>query len=174
VRILRGIVTEFSAFARPPAAVLEPQDPAGLVEGVIEPYRLALPPGVALSVRSEGPLPAVLGDRRLLERAVVNLLENALQAVGENGHIEVGLRPADAGGRVELWVQDSGPGIDPDLAERIFEPFFSTKTGGSGLGLPLVRKIAEDHGGGVSLSRPAEGGTRATLWLPARTQGHAA
>ncbi|HET9315970.1 MAG TPA: ATP-binding protein, partial [Vicinamibacteria bacterium] len=174
VRILRGIVTEFSAFARPPAAVLEMQDPARLVADVIEPYRIALPPGVRLSVRTEGPLPGVLGDRRLLERAIVNLLENALQAVGENGSIEVGLRHAEAGGRVELWVQDSGPGFDPELAERIFEPFFSTKTGGSGLGLPLVRKIAEDHGGGVSMSRAAEGGTRATLWLPARTQGHAA
>jgi signal transduction histidine kinase len=174
VRILRGIVTEFSAFARPPAAVLEPQDPARLVSDVIEPYRIALPPGVTLSVSSEGPVPAVLGDRRLLERALLNLLENALQAVGENGRVEVGLRAAEAGGRVELWVQDSGPGIDPELADRIFEPFFSTKTGGSGLGLPLVRKIAEDHGGGVSLSHPAEGGTRATLWLPARTQGHAA
>jgi two-component system nitrogen regulation sensor histidine kinase NtrY len=174
VRILRGIVTEFSAFARPPAAVLETQDPARLVSDVIEPYRIALPPGVHLTVHTEGPLPAVQGDRRLLERAFVNLLENALQAVGESGHIEVGLRSADAGGRVELWVQDSGPGIDPEMADRIFEPFFSTKTGGSGLGLPLVRKIAEDHGGGVSLSRPPEGGTRATLWLPARRQGHAA
>ncbi len=174
VRILRGIVTEFSAFARPPAAVLEMQDPARLVSDVIEPYRVALPPGVSLAVHAEGPVPAVLGDRRLLERAIVNLLENALQAVGESGRIEVGLRPAEAGGRVELWVQDSGPGIDPELADRIFEPFFSTKTGGSGLGLPLVRKIAEDHGGGVSMSRPSEGGTRATLWLPARTQGHAA
>jgi nitrogen fixation/metabolism regulation signal transduction histidine kinase len=174
VRTLRGIVTEFSAFARPPAAVLEPQDPARLVEGVLEPYRMVLPPGVTLSVRTEGPLPPVLGDRRLLERALVNLLENALQAVGESGSVEVGLRPADAGGRVELSVQDSGPGIDPELADRIFEPFFSTKTGGSGLGLPLVRKIAEDHGGGVFLSHPPEGGTRATLWLPAQTQGHAA
>jgi two-component system sensor histidine kinase FlrB len=151
------------------------QDPARLVSDVIEPYRTALPPGVALSVHTEGgPVPAVLGDRRLLERAIVNLLENALQAVGESGRIEVGLRPAEADGRVELWVQDSGPGIDPELADRIFEPFFSTKTGGSGLGLPLVRKIAEDHGGGVSMSHPSEGGTRATLWLPARTQGHAA
>jgi nitrogen fixation/metabolism regulation signal transduction histidine kinase len=174
VRTLRGIVTEFSAFARPPAAVLEPQDPARLVEGVVEPYRIVLPPGVTLSVRAEGPLPPVLGDRRLLERALVNLLENALQAVGESGSVEVGLRPADAGGRVELWVQDSGPGIDPELADRIFEPFFSTKTGGSGLGLPLVRKIAEDHGGGVFLSHPPEGGTRATLWLPVQKQGHAA
>jgi two-component system sensor histidine kinase FlrB len=115
-----------------------------------------------------------MGDRRLLERALVNLLENALQAVGEAGHIEMGLRAAETGGRVELWVEDSGPGIDPELADRIFEPFFSTKTGGSGLGLPLVRKIAEDHGGGVSLSRPHHGGTRATLWLPTLSQGHAA
>jgi nitrogen fixation/metabolism regulation signal transduction histidine kinase len=164
VRILRGIVTEFSAFARPPAPILEPQDLQTLLPEVLRPYQAALPPGVELSLRVEE-APPVLADRRLLERAVVNLLENALQAVGEQGRIRVAVLAADGG--VEVQVEDSGPGIEPELRERLFDPFFSTKTGGSGLGLALVKRIAEDHGGRVALrSAPGEG-TTALLWLPA-------
>jgi two-component system nitrogen regulation sensor histidine kinase NtrY len=173
VATLREIVTEFSAFARPPAAVPEPQAPLRLVEEVLAPYRTALPPGVELSVSAEPDLPAIEGDRRLLGRAVLNLVENALQAVGDAGRIQVGLATSEGGQRVELTVTDSGPGIDPALVERVFEPFFSTKSGGSGLGLPLVRKIAEDHGGGVALARLPEGGTRALLWLPAQRRDSA-
>jgi signal transduction histidine kinase len=174
VATLREIVTEFSAFARPPAAVPEAQAPLRLVEEVLAPYRTVLPPGVSLSVSAESDLPAIEGDRRLLGRAVVNLVENALQAVGDRGRIQVGLRTSEARSRVELTVTDSGPGIDAALVERVFEPFFSTKSGGSGLGLPLVRKIVEDHGGGVALARLPEGGTRALLWLPARRRDDSA
>ena len=101
----------------------------------------------------------------MFERAVLNLLENALQAVGDRGEIAVSLRAAEH--RVELEVSDSGSGLDPEVKVHLFEPFFSTKTSGSGLGLTLVKKIAEDHGGGVSLESPAGGPTRARLWLPA-------
>jgi signal transduction histidine kinase len=162
---LRGMVTEFSSFARPPATELEPVDPGALVADVVRPYAEALPPGVHLSVEAPSGLPPVRGDRRLLHRAVVNLVENALQAVGERGEVAVLARTLD--GRVEIDVRDSGPGIAPELREKVFEPFFSTKTTGSGLGLALVRKIAEDHGGGVSLDSAAGRGTRALLWLPA-------
>ena len=163
VRILRGIVTEFSAFARPPAPVLEPQDISTLVPEVLRPYQAALPPGVELTLAAED-TPPVLADRRLLERAVVNLVENALQAVGDQGQIRVAVLAAEGG--VEVQVEDSGPGIEPELRERLFDPFFSTKTGGSGLGLALVKRIAEDHGGRVAIrSAPGEK-TRAVLWFP--------
>jgi two-component system sensor histidine kinase HydH len=68
---------------------------------------------------------------------------------------------------VEIEVRDSGPGVAPEVRDRIFEPFFSTKTSGSGLGLALVKKIAEDHGGGVTLESTPGEPTRARLWLPA-------
>jgi nitrogen fixation/metabolism regulation signal transduction histidine kinase len=164
VRTLRGIVTEFTAFARPPASVLEPCDLAALVPDVVRPYQSALPPGVDLAVDVPGEPQPVQGDRRLIERAVVNLVENALQAVGEHGRIRIQITPED--GRVRVDVEDSGPGIDPEMKERLFEPFFSTKTGGSGLGLALVKKIAEDHGGGVEVESHPGNGTRATLWFP--------
>jgi len=167
VRTLRGIVTEFSAFARPPAPVLERQDLTALVAEAVRPYEPGLPPGVRLSMEATDGVPAVMADRRLLERAVVNLLENALQAVGEDGAIRVRLRSADGGRRAEIEIADTGAGIDAAVKERLFEPFFSTKTSGSGLGLALVKRIAEDHGGGVSLEAAPGQGTRAVLWLPA-------
>jgi len=168
VRILRGMVTEFSAFARPPAPELESHDLAPILAEVLAPYESALPPEVALSLDVAPRVPRVRADRRLLERGIVNLLENALQAVGERGWIRVALRSAD--GRVVIEVRDSGPGVDPEIRDRIFEPFFSTKTSGSGLGLALVKKIAEDHGGGVALESGGREGTRAILWLPAEEE----
>lgn len=167
VRTLRGIVTEFSAFARPPAPALEPQDPAALLAEVLRPYQAALPRGVELRLECAPAVPPVLADRRLLERAIVNLVENALQAVGAGGSIVVRLTCADPG-RVEVEVADSGPGLDPEAREHIFEPSFSTKETGSGLGLALVKKIAEDHGGGVRLESEPGAGTQAILWLPAQ------
>jgi signal transduction histidine kinase len=167
VRILRGIVTEFSAFARPPAPVLELHDLSAVLNELVKPYQAALPPGVDLALEAGRGVPPVRGDRRLLERAALNLIENALQAVGEKGTIRVRLRRADEGRRVEVIVEDSGRGMEPEVRDRVFQPFFSTKTSGSGLGLALVKKIAEDHGGGVTLESAAGKGTRATLWLPA-------
>lgn len=169
VRTLRAMVTEFSAFARPPGALLQPCDPVALVTGVLKPYEAVLPPGVELSIEAREPMAVVRADRRLLERAVVNLMENALQAVGESGRIRVRIGSGN-NGRVEVEVWDSGPGLDPEIRDRVFEPFFSTKTSGSGLGLALVKKIAEDHGGGVALEGEPGEGTRALLWLPASIQ----
>jgi signal transduction histidine kinase len=166
VRILRRIVTEFSAFARPPAAPPETHDLGEIVREAVAPYRKVLPPGVDLGLDLPAGLPLVTADRRLLERAILNLVENALQAVGERGMVRVRTRAVD--GRLELEVEDSGPGLSPEARERIFEPFFSTKTGGSGLGLALVKKTAQDHGGDVWLDSPPGGHTRAILWLPAR------
>jgi signal transduction histidine kinase len=166
VRKLREIVTEFSAFARPPGSSTERIDVVRLVREAAEPYRRSLPPAVTLVVDvPEDGLPTIRGDRRLLERALLNLIENALQAVGESGLVTVHVRLEHAGGaRLVVEVEDSGVGLEGEAKARAFEPFFSTKTGGSGLGLALVRKIAEDHGGGAMIDgRP--GSTRARMWL---------
>jgi len=167
VEKLREMVTEFSAFARPPVSAPEALDLVALVEGVVRPYARVAPPGVTLVVEGRhGQVPPVRAERRLVERAVVNLLENALQAVGDRGRITLNVGVSPDGRNVEVDVQDSGPGLDAEARARAFEPFFSTKTGGSGLGLALVRKIAEDHGGGASIDAEP-GRTRARMWLPA-------
>jgi signal transduction histidine kinase len=119
---------------------------------------------VSLSLDVGRELPVVSGDRRLLERATVNLIENALEAVREGGVVQVRASRGEPGG-VRVEVEDSGPGFDAQTAARAFEPSFSTRTGGSGLGLALVKKIAEDHGGGVAIE-PRARGTRIVMWLP--------
>ncbi len=168
VRSLRGIVHEFSAFARPPGPQRQALDPAALLNDVLSPYRQTLPPGVELVVTLDQNPPTLLADRRLLERAIVNLIENGLHALGDRGRLEVRLRVD--GQRVFIEVIDSGAGVDPEIRDRVFEPFFSTKATGSGLGLALVKKIAEDHGGGVELTSEPGRGTQAALWLPATPQ----
>jgi len=168
VRSLRRIVSEFSAFARPPEVSPQPLDLSALVAEALRPYQAALPPGIAMELVL-APVPPVRGDRRLLERVVVNLLENALQAVGDAGTITV--RVAADPAWVHVEVVDSGPGIAPEVQRQLFRPFFSTKEGGSGLGLALVRKIARDHGGDVRIeSRPGHG-TRALVDLPRAADG---
>lgn len=163
VRQLRGMVTEFSAFARPAQGEAEQLDVARLLEEACRPYQVALPPGVELRWEAPPGLPPLHGERRLLERALVNGIENALHAVGSGGVVTVLAREQDG---VEIEVRDDGPGIaDPQVIPRLFEPFFSTKTGGSGLGLALVRKIVEDHAGHVEL-RSEPGCTRLVLRFP--------
>jgi signal transduction histidine kinase len=161
VATLRGMVTEFSAFARPPE--LAPLDLQDVVAEAVAPYAPSLPPGVTLTVEP-GTGPTVAGDRRLLVRALVNLLENALAALADGGSIRVRARLAD--GRAALEVEDDGPGVPAEVAARAFEPYFSTRSGGTGLGLALVLRIAEAHGGGAELEPVAPRGTRARLWLP--------
>jgi len=160
---LREIATEFSAFARPAAPPEEPIDLGPLLRELAAVYA-ATPPGVTLSLEAPaGPLP-LRGERRLVERAVVNLIENALQAVGDSGRVAIRARPGS--GTLRLEVEDDGRGLEPATLARAFEPFFSTRAGGSGLGLALVKKIVEDHGGRVWLEPLGSRGTRAVVELP--------
>ena len=166
VRTLRGIVTEFSAFARPPAPDPEEVDLGRLVADAVRPYGTALPVGVSLDLEVARPLPGLRVDRRLVSRAVVNLVENALHAVGDGGRIVV--KVAATNGNLEVAVEDDGPGLPADALARAFEPFFSTKSNGSGLGLALVRRVAEDHGGSATLTSTPGQGTQARILLPLR------
>jgi signal transduction histidine kinase len=94
-------------------------------------------------------------------------------AAGEGERLmTVATRVADA--RVELSVSDTGPGIPPEEVEKVFEPLYSTKAFGVGLGLPLVRQILEQHDGGIEVGRTGEGGARFVLWLPFEVQSRRA
>jgi signal transduction histidine kinase len=121
---------------------------------------------VSLDLEIAEDLPSLPLDRRLVSRAVVNLLENALHAVGDRGRIAVRVTSSKNEGWVEVAVEDDGPGLTPQALARAFEPFFSTKGNGSGLGLALVRRVAEDHGGSAALVSDPGGTTRATLRFP--------
>jgi signal transduction histidine kinase len=111
-------------------------------------------------------LPMVQGDAVQLRQVFVNLLDNAVQAVGEVGRVEV---TAAAGtGAVEVAIEDSGPGVSDTIRRRLFEPLMTTKARGIGLGLPLVKRILERHGGSIAYApRNVPGaGARFVLRLP--------
>jgi signal transduction histidine kinase len=166
VRALYEIAGEFSAYAKLPALAPEPTDPVAFMRGVIDPYRTGHPQGVVIEERYE-PSPAISIDRKVLGRAIVNLVENGLQAMGPRGTLTLGVRPAERNGAVELSVTDTGPGLDPEVQRHLFEPYFSTKSSGTGLGLAIVRQAVEAHDGRIHVHSRKRHGTTFTLRLPA-------
>ena len=123
-------------------------------------------------VRGAGPL---RGDPEKLRRVVINLVSNALDAFAE-AHTENPVLQVQAGENLagtEVWVRvrDNGPGIDPDAAARIFDPFFTRKQSGTGLGLPITRKLVEAHGGDIELDTELGRGTEFVVTLPKEARG---
>ncbi|MDR2696499.1 MAG: two-component sensor histidine kinase [Deltaproteobacteria bacterium] len=162
---LSQTVSDFLDYARPRRPRRDRVDLVQLVQQV-----LAFQEGhiERQGVRVELELPANLpleGDKDLLYRALYNLVANALQAMEGEGALHVFGR-TDADGRVELAVQDSGPGFDPEQLPQMMDPFFTTKDSGTGLGLPIVNNIIISHGGSFHLENAAGGGAVARLSLP--------
>ena len=164
---LGRLAEQFSQYARLPDPAFEPLD---LSEVARAAAGLQEPEGVAVEVQS-GPRLPVRGDSLLLSRAIHNLLLNACEASPRGGRVE--LRTFAAGDRAVLEVLDRGPGVPSALGDRVFEPYVSTKKRSSGLGLSLVRDIATQHGGTVTLENREDGGACARLTLP-RAAGNAA
>lgn len=107
-------------------------------------------------------------DAGRIEQALCNLIQNAVHAMPDGGQIT--LRAVETGDWVALSVQDTGSGVPPEIREKIFTPFYTTRTRGTGLGLSIVQKIVEGHGGKITLECPSEGGSIFTLWLPKMEQ----
>jgi two-component system nitrogen regulation sensor histidine kinase NtrY len=164
VKLLRRIASDFSNFAAEPTPRFEAVAVATLLDEVVGPYR----PGIGTRIRIQAGvppgLPAVRVDRTLVARALTNLIENAIQAMPEGGAIDISASRSDDG--VTLAVSDTGVGMDADAASRAFEPYFSTKTGGSGLGLPNARRYVELSGGRMDLESAPGRGTTIRMWLP--------
>jgi two-component system, NtrC family, sensor histidine kinase HydH len=139
-----------------------------LVQEIVRPVELA-GRGIAARASLAADLPPCLADRELVARALENLVQNAIEAMPSGGSLVVRAEPLGAGplpSAVELSVEDSGPGIDARTRERVFDDFFTTKTTGSGLGLAFVRRVAEAHGGRVTLESELGRGTKVALRLP--------
>ena len=174
---LSRLLGEFLDFSRTRVTTIEPVNLAHIVRGAASlaathPSRAE---GAALTCNVPVTPVVIEGDQDLLHRAVFNLALNAVQAVGEKGHVAVDLAPLPdeelpAGaeferGAVALSVSDDGPGIPAELRERMFDPFFTTKEGGTGLGLPVVHRAVEAHRGLVLVDSGTHG-TRFTVLLP--------
>ena len=177
VGIMRDIITRVDALASLIQDLLLFANPRPLRPEAIELRPLVLsavssmrrdPIGQNVEVDIEGADIALTGDGELLRAAFFNLFLNAAQAMDGKGAIHVRLTPDTDSVRID--VSDQGPGIAGDLRDRVFEPFFTTKARGGGLGLPIVRRTIELHGGTIALACPPEGGTVATLRLPLRAR----
>ncbi|MBP1603430.1 MAG: kinE 2, partial [Acidobacteria bacterium] len=166
VRLLRQIAAEFSSFASSPTPRPVATSPADLVAEVVEPYRAGLPAGVTLSVDVPRDLPDFSVDRSLVGRALTNMIENALHAMPRGGALHVGGRLSADGRDIQLEIRDSGVGMDRAALERIFEPYFSTKAVGTGLGLTLAKRNVELHGGRISVDSAPGLGTTVLVAIP--------
>ncbi|MFO7552022.1 MAG: ATP-binding protein [Haliea sp.] len=138
---------------------------AALFDDVRQALDGAVREGRQLRIRDCDVAGTLRGDRQALAGALCNLIENAWQVGGTAVVVELSARKLE-GNSVELRVDDNGPGVSPALQERIFEPFFSVRTGGTGLGLPVARSVAEAHQGSLRLESPPAGGARFILRLP--------
>ncbi len=125
---------------------------------------VTFPPEVRFSAEGLEDLPPVEGDPLQLRQVLLNLIENAVHAASPRGAVRVAAAAADGG--IELAVEDSGPGVDAATARRLFEPLITTKPEGIGLGLALVKRIVERHGGSVGYQPRLGGGARFTVRLP--------
>ncbi|MGQ0734308.1 MAG: ATP-binding protein [Acidobacteriota bacterium] len=166
VRLLRQIASEFSSFATAPTPKLEPTTLADLLEEVVQPYRVGLSPRVSVDLDISRTLPHVLVDRLLLARAVTNVIENALHAMPAGGRLSIKAAPVE-GEQVELTVSDTGVGMDREALARIFEPYFSTRASGSGLGLTIAKRNVELNGGTITVTSARGVGTTVRMALPA-------
>ena len=162
---LSALIQDLLLFARPRPARLQPIELRPLLLDAISSLRRD-PAGERVTVDVAGPDIALTGDSELLRAAFLNLLLNAAQSMNGAGAIHVTVVPG--GDMVCVDIRDEGPGIPADVRERVFEPFYTTKARGGGLGLAIVRRTAELHGGTVAVDCPPEGGTMMSVRLPLR------
>jgi len=173
VKLLRQIATEFSNFASSPTAHPEPTDLPALIDEVVEPYRAGLAERIAIDARSAPDLPPVTIDRTLFARSLTNVIENALHAMPGRGTLTIASSLAgDAGGTssVSVDITDTGVGMDQEALAKIFEPYFSTKATGTGLGLTIAKRNVELNGGTINVESERGAGTRVRMTIPISTR----
>lgn len=165
VQRLNKIIEDFLAFARP----APPQKVLCDVNDVVRKFasHFTIPDKAQKNVRLQVELGAQTQaeiDEDQIYQVLLNLANNALQAIGPDGIITI--RTDCHEGLVTLQVLDTGPGIPPEMREKVFEPFFTTRAQGTGLGLAIVKKFIESHQGGVSIAEAPGGGTIFKIYLP--------
>jgi signal transduction histidine kinase len=157
---LTALLNEFLAFARPPELHTQEHDIVAIVRQVVELERItAEKRGATLDLLAQ-PAP-LLGqvDAAKLHQLVLNLVRNACEAVSTGGHVTVHVSPSPGDAHCQIRVTDDGPGIPDHVRTRIYEPFFSTKEGGTGLGMSIVHSLVSLHGGAIDLQTGPDGTT---------------
>jgi two-component system sensor histidine kinase HydH len=166
VRRLQKILEEFLSFARAPEPKVTPVDLNGRLQALVEFQEPEMREhGVSLRFYPGADVGRIPGDWDHLQAAVGNLLRNAKEATPTGGQVMVST--VRDGRDVLVRVTDTGAGIPAEVLPRVFEPYFSTKKAGTGLGLPTVRRVVEEHGGTLTLESEVGKGTQFTMRLPA-------
>jgi signal transduction histidine kinase len=173
VALLRAIATEFSLLGKPGALPVAPLDLPEAARQVTARYRAGGAAGAGPRVTIDpDAVPPVLADAEAIGKVLGNLMENSLQAVGEPSRLELRVRWEIGEREVTLLWEDNGPGVPPDVAGRLFELYFSTKSQGTGLGLAICRSLLDRMGGRIALAdRVDGGGAVAAVTLPRAPQG---
>jgi len=181
VNRLNALVARFLDFARPQHVDLNPLRISGLVDRCLESVQAQLPDArITVERHYAERLPEIQADEQLCERIFVNLILNAFQAMtgevngdsgnatGQRGKLSISIAPESSSGKpgVGVSIEDTGPGVPPELREQIFNPFFTSKKDGVGLGLSIVAKIVDDHRGWIRLDSDPAGGARFHVFLP--------
>jgi len=167
---MNEIVDQFLRFARPASPLFERAEIVPIFEETLQLLRPQTEKG-KISVRKEfEPLPLITVDREQMKQVILNLLMNAIQAMPAGGELSITGRFSKDGYWVELSIQDSGFGIPPEDMDKLFDPFFSTKEGGIGLGLSIAHRIIDQHHGKIEVESTLGRGTRFTLSLPVLTE----
>jgi two-component system nitrogen regulation sensor histidine kinase NtrY len=175
VETVRQLVDEFSTLAQLPTAQPRPAEANEIVESVLQLFNGRLDP-VRLVTSLAPDLPPVLADPEAMKRAIANLIDNAAEALQGSMVKEIYVSTALVDGRdsVEITVADTGHGLSDDTKERLFLPYFSTKKRGTGLGLPIVSRIMQEHGGSIRVEENHPVGARFILELPVAVETTAA
>jgi len=162
---LNNIITDFINFARPRSPILSPCRVEDIIEKNIAFLSVQITEGSYFIEKIYNtPLPDIMADAPLLHQSFLNIFINAMQAMPEGGRIGLSLRTV--GSRLIIDIDDDGQGIPADLLDKIWDPFFTTKDKGTGLGLGIVKNIIESHGGGIRVDNRVPHGARVTIELP--------
>ncbi|MEQ1773550.1 MAG: ATP-binding protein [Burkholderiales bacterium] len=163
VAALKRMVDAFSQYARAPEPAMRELDLNALVHEVLTLYESL---GSSIKLELADALPHIVGDAAQLRQVIHNLLQNAQDALGDSPEPTITVRSAVSDGAISFSVTDSGSGFPEHLMKRAFEPYVTTKTKGTGLGLVIVKKIVEEHGGNVTISNIEPHGARVLITLP--------
>jgi len=168
---LERLIQDMLLFVKGAGQTAKPFPLAALIEEIahtLEPHALAK--NIALQLAEIQPDLVLTGDRQAISGALINLIENALQASSAGGLVKLTVT-GQGSPFAAFQISDTGAGIPEEVRERLFEPFFTTRGEGCGLGLAIVRQVAEAHGGWVECSPGSEGGSTFSLFLPFAGQG---
>jgi two-component system nitrogen regulation sensor histidine kinase NtrY len=164
---LKTLVNEFSSFARMPASNPSPNDLNAIVAETAALYKAGARK-ITFEVSIDKRLPVLNVDRDQIKRVLINLIDNAIAAVSDDGAVRIETRYAEGLQLAVIEVIDNGAGIPAEIKQKLFEPYFSTKKAGTGLGLAIVSNIIADHNGYIRVKDNAPRGTRFIIELPVK------